>query len=49
MVMIMTWSVLIQDSDILLKMKKIFFSIQNIKDMCRKVDCILYIEGKSLQ
>ena len=49
MVMIMAWSVLIQDSDILLKMKKIFFSIQNIKDMCRKVDGILYIEGKSLQ
>ena len=49
MVMIMAWSVLIQDSDILLKTKKIFFSIQNIKDMCRKVDCILYIEGKSLQ
>ena len=50
MVMIMAWSVLIQDSDILLKiMKKIFFSIQNIKDMCRKVDCILYIEGKSLK
>ena len=29
--------------------EKIFFSIQNIKDMCRKVDCILYIEGKSLK
>ena len=49
MVMIMAWSVLIEDSDILLKMKKIFFGIQNIKDMCRKVDCILYIEGKSLK
>ena len=49
MVMIMAWSVLIQDSDILLKMKKIFFSIQNIKDMFRKFDCIRYIEGKSLK
>ena len=49
MVMIMAWSVLIQDYDILQKMKKIFFSIQNIKDMCRKFDCILYIEGKSLK
>ena len=49
MVMIMAWSVLIQDSDILLKTKKKFFSIQNIKDMCRKVDCILYIKGKRLQ
>ena len=29
--------------------KKIFFSIQNIKDMCKKFDCILYIEGKSLK
>ena len=49
MVMIMAWSILVQDSDILLKMKKIIFSIQNIKDMCRKFDCILYIEGKSLK
>ena len=49
MVMIMACSVLVQDSDISLRMKKIFFSIQNIKDMCRKFDCILYIEGKSLK
>ena len=45
----MAWSVLLQDSDILLKMKKIFFRIQNIKDMCRKFDWILFIEGKSLK
>ena len=46
MVMIMAWSVLIHDSDILPKIKKIFFNIQIIKEMCRKFDCSLYIEAR---
>ena len=39
---------MIHDSDILPKIKKIFFNIQIIKDMCRKltVHCILRQESK---